>query len=138
MYLAETRSIEIEVVPTYLADHSDPIKKQYVFAYYIRIKNNGTQTVQLISRYWLITDGTQQTKEVRGAGVVGQTPILKPNETHEYTSFCPLSTPTGNMRGSYTFSALNEQGAPIEQFEAKIPLFFFRTDLIHEPSQQTH
>ena len=102
----------------YLADQSDEAAGRYVFAYTISIRNTGNVAAQLISRHWLITDGRNQVQEVRGLGVVGAQPLLKPGESFEYTSGTALATPVGTMRGSYQMVA--EDGT---QFEAPIPEF---------------
>jgi len=102
----------------YLADQSDPAANRYVFAYTISIRNTGNVTAQLISRHWIITDGRNQVQEVRGLGVVGAQPLLKPGESFEYTSGTAIATPVGTMRGSYQMVA--EDGT---QFDAPIPEF---------------
>jgi len=121
MYRELTQGIEVEVNPEYLPDESSPEESKFVFAYHIKITNQGESDVQLMSRHWIITDGHGEVHEVEGPGVVGQQPTLKPGESHQYSSFCPLPTPTGNMRG--TFQMVNTQGA---QFNVRIPLFFLR------------
>jgi ApaG protein len=97
MYTATTRAIRVTVRPQYLPDQSDPAKSQYVWAYQVRIENKGDVAVQLRSRHWKITDGLGRQKEVKGPGVVGKTPRLRPGEVFEYTSGTPLSTPSGFM-----------------------------------------
>jgi ApaG protein len=121
MYYELTQGIEVEVLPEYLPAESSPEASQYVFAYHITITNKSDMEVQLISRHWIITDGKGVIHEVRGSGVVGEQPKLLPGQSHRYSSFCPLPTPTGNMRGTYQM--VNNQGA---KFEVKIPLFFLR------------
>ncbi|HUS95821.1 MAG TPA: Co2+/Mg2+ efflux protein ApaG [Hyphomicrobiaceae bacterium] len=101
MYEATTREISVSVTPQYLAEQSSPEKAQYFWAYTIVIKNLGGETVQLKTRYWHITDGVGKVEEVRGPGVVGETPVIHPGDSYSYTSGCPLSTPSGIMRGSY-------------------------------------
>ena len=101
MYTATTRNIRVQVVPQYIAEQSAPEKDLYFWAYTIEITNAGDATVQLRSRYWHIMDETGAVEEVRGAGVVGETPVLKPGEIYRYTSGCRLTTPSGIMRGSY-------------------------------------
>lgn len=110
--------LSVTVTPRYLPEQSDPARQQYVFAYTVRITNTGGQPAQVISRHWIITDGAQRTEEVRGLGVVGQQPLLPPGESFEYTSGCPLRTPVGTMRGTYT--CVGENGIP---FEVEIPEF---------------
>ena len=118
--MAESRKYEIAVtaIPQYIPEQSDPDNERYVFAYTISIENVGSVTAQLISRHWIITDASDEVQEVRGLGVVGQQPLLKPGEKFEYTSGCQLDTPVGKMRGSYQLTA--EDGT---QFEAAIPEF---------------
>ena len=123
MYIERTKDIQIVVEPQYVVENSKPDQQYYFFSYTIRIANLSSQTVQLLSRRWFIRDGFKRTHEVNGIGVVGMQPVLKPQEVFEYTSFCPLPTPTGSMRGTYAF--IDEAGVG---FEAKIPVFFLRTD----------
>ena len=103
---------------TYIPEQSDAASNRYVFAYTITIKNTGSVTAQLISRHWVITDANNQLQEVRGLGVVGEQPRLKPAESFEYTSGTAIATPVGTMRGSYQMVA--EDGV---QFDAAIPEF---------------
>ena len=91
----------VSVRPKYLDAHSNPEEQHFVFAYTVTIRNSGQHTAQLLSRHWIITDGNNQVEEVRGEGVVGEQPVLKPGESFEYTSGCPLPTPVGSMRGTY-------------------------------------
>jgi len=115
---AKKYEISIEAHSQYVAEQSDPGEGRFVFAYTIAISNVGTVPAQLISRHWLITDAEGQVQEVRGLGVVGQQPLLKPGERFEYSSGCALATPVGTMKGSYQMVA--EDGA---QFDAAIPEF---------------
>ena len=101
MYSETTKSIRVTVVPVFLDEHSSPEDEKYVWAYEVRIENLGDETVQLINRHWSITNSLGQTETVRGPGVVGEQPILKPGEYFEYTSGAPLSTPSGLMVGTY-------------------------------------
>ncbi len=101
MYTETTHSIEVTVKPYYLEDQSSPPDNRYIWAYHIRIANNGSQTVQLLRRYWKITDSFGRIQEVRGEGVVGEQPVLHPGEAFEYTSGTPLATPSGIMVGTY-------------------------------------
>jgi ApaG protein len=110
--------ISVQVVSKFVPEQSDPAEQQFFFAYTVRITNSGQHPAQLISRHWVITDGNNQSHDVRGLGVVGQQPLLAPGETFEYTSGCPLGTPVGSMRGSYL--CVGEDGQP---FEAEIPEF---------------
>jgi ApaG protein len=98
---AITDGIRISVEPQYVAEQSSPRARRYVFAYTVRIENEGTEPAQLRSRHWIITDGDGRVEEVRGPGVVGQQPLLNPGEHFEYTSGCVLQTPRGQMRGTY-------------------------------------
>ena len=118
--MAESKKYQIAVsaVPQFIADQSDPDSERYVFAYTITIENIGTVSAQLISRHWIITDGNSRVQEVRGLGVIGQQPLLRPGETFEYTSGCQLDTPVGTMRGTFQMTA--EDGT---QFEAIIAEF---------------
>lgn len=118
MFTATTRAILVTVRPQYLPDQSDPAKAQYVWAYQVRIENKGDFTVQLRSRHWKITDGLGRLQEVKGHGVVGKTPMLRPGDVFEYTSGTPLSTPSGIMAGTYQM--VSEQG---EKFDIEIPTF---------------
>ena len=108
----------VEVLPQYLPEQSAPEEGIYTFAYTITITNTGEVTSQLISRHWLITDANGNTEEVKGLGVVGHQPLLKPGEAFEYTSGCRLRTASGSMKGSYFCVA--EDG---ERFEVDIPEF---------------
>lgn len=98
---AVTRGIKVVVHSQYVPDRSSPRGRQYVFAYTVRISNEGTAPAQLTTRHWIITDGNGKVQEVRGDGVVGQQPALAPGEHFEYTSGCVLETPHGQMRGTY-------------------------------------
>jgi ApaG protein len=110
--------IGVSVRTSYIADQSDPDGGRYVFAYTINIRNMGTISAQLISRHWIVTDSNELIQEVRGLGVVGEQPLLKPDESFEYTSGTAIATPVGTMRGSYQMVA--EDGV---QFDAAIPEF---------------
>lgn len=110
--------VEVEAAPEFIPDQSDPENDRYVFAYTITIRNIGSVPAQLISRHWIITDANESIQEVRGLGVVGHQPLLKPGEKFEYTSGCSLTTPVGTMKGTYQMVA--EDGT---QFEAPIPEF---------------
>jgi len=117
-YEAVTRGIIVRVTPAFLPGQSDASKSRYVWSYTIEIENHGEETVQLISRRWLITDAMNRTETVAGAGVVGEQPRLKPREAFRYTSACPLATPSGDMRGTYQM--LTDEG---ETFEVEVPAF---------------
>ena len=115
--------IAVKVHTIYLPEQSDEALDRYVFAYTIVLSNTGTVTAQLISRHWVITDGTGGVQEVRGLGVVGEQPLLKPGDSYEYTSGTAISTPVGSMKGSYQMVA--EDGlrfdAPIPEFILSVP-----------------
>ncbi len=117
-YRAVTRAIEVSVRPIYLDGQSTPEDNHYVWAYQVRIENVGVETVQLVNRYWRITDAFGRVQEVRGPGVVGEQPVLGPGEMFEYTSGTPLTTPSGFMVGHYEM--VTEDG---QTFEVDIPAF---------------
>jgi ApaG protein len=96
-----TRGVRITVRPEFVPEQSQPAREHYFFAYHVTIQNVGDTTVQLKSRHWIITDGEGHSEEVRGPGVVGHQPVLKPGEQFQYTSACPLTTPVGTMHGSF-------------------------------------
>lgn len=118
--MSEDRKYHITVTPEtqFIPEQSDDEANRYVFAYTITIVNTGTVSAQLISRHWIITDALQEVQEVRGIGVVGEQPLLKPGQKFQYTSGTAIATPVGSMRGSYQMVA--EDG---EHFEAEIPEF---------------
>jgi ApaG protein len=118
--MAQTKRYEISVVPkaAFQAEQSDPDKEKYVFSYTITITNTGDVAAQLVSRHWIITDGEHRVQEVKGLGVVGQQPLLKPGESFEYTSGASIPTAVGTMRGTYHMRA--EDG---QTFDAHIPPF---------------
>ena len=118
MYKAVTRKIEVTVEPFYIPERSDPSDSRYVWGYRVTIDNQSDDPVKLLSRYWRITDGTGRVEEVRGPGVVGEQPELNPGDSYQYTSGCPLSTPSGIMVGRY--SMINGRG---EIFDIDIPAF---------------
>jgi ApaG protein len=111
-------ALRVEVQPQYLPEQSAPEQGLYSFAYTITISNTGDVPAQLVSRHWVITNELGEIEEVKGLGVVGQQPLLKPGESFEYTSGCRLRTPSGTMQGSYFCVA--EDG---ERFDVEIPLF---------------
>jgi ApaG protein len=120
MFISEatTRGVRVRVQSEYSADQSAPSKNQWFFLYTVTISNESSETVQLLTRHWVITDGTGHIEEVRGPGVVGKQPTMKPGESFEYTSGCPLSTPFGVMEGTYQMVTQNG-----ERFDAKIAPF---------------
>jgi ApaG protein len=115
---AETRGIVVRVSASYLPEQSDPQRGRWFWAYHIRIENGGGYTVQLLTRHWIITDGRGARHTVEGEGVVGEQPVIEPGASFDYVSGCPLSTPTGNMQGSYHM--IGEDGTA---FDVTIPKF---------------
>ncbi len=118
MYSETTQSITVTVEPVYLEDRSSPGDNHFVWAYRVRIENQGGETVQLRRRYWRITDALGRVQEVRGPGVVGEQPVLQPGGSFEYTSGAPLSTPSGIMSGSYDMETRDGRS-----FAVAIPAF---------------
>lgn len=117
-YEKVTRNIAVSVRLFYLEDQSSPDEDRFVWAYRVNIQNRGAETVQLLRRHWRITDKHGRLQEVKGPGVVGEQPVLKPGESFEYTSGCPLGTPSGIMAGSYQMSTTGG-----EHFDIEIPAF---------------
>jgi len=113
-----THSIEVEAEPAYIAAQSDPDENRYVFSYTITIRNTGDMAARLMTRHWIITNANGEVQEVRGDGVVGEQPHLKPGEGYQYTSGSIMETPVGSMRGSYQMLA--DDGT---EFDADIPTF---------------
>jgi ApaG protein len=111
---AVTEDIRVEVLSQYSPENSRPAEGEWVFQYTVRITNLGSETVQLLSRHWVITDGFERTEEVRGPGVVGAQPVLAPGESFKYSSWCPLKTPTGVMRGEYQMTSTDGRRFDIE------------------------
>ncbi|MEZ5810193.1 MAG: Co2+/Mg2+ efflux protein ApaG [Rhizobiaceae bacterium] len=122
MYRAETEGIEVVVEPFYLEDRSDPTESHYVWAYRVTIANKSDLPARLVSRYWNITDGNGHVEEVAGDGVVGEQPELRPGDSYQYTSGCPLATPSGIMVGHYTMTDANGR-----RFNVDIPAFSLDT-----------
>ena len=98
---AVTQNIRVEVLSRYSAENSRPLQDEWVFQYTVRITNQGTEAVQLLSRHWIITDALDHVEEVQGPGVIGEQPVLGPGESFKYSSWCPLKTPMGMMHGTY-------------------------------------
>lgn len=118
MYHETTNDIRVSVMPVYIDERSDPAAGRYFWAYRVKIENQGTRTVQLVSRYWHITDANGHVEEVAGPGVVGEQPVLEPGQSFEYTSGCPLTTPSGIMVGHYEMAV--EGG---DRLRVRIPAF---------------
>lgn len=131
-YNATTRDIRVTVRAFYLADQSEPERSHFVWAYRVAIRNGGRDTVQLLKRTWLITDGLGRTQQVHGEGVVGEQPVLEPGQAFEYTSGTPLQTPSGIMRGTYHMIV----SATGERFDVMIPAFSL--DSPHLPTSRVH
>lgn len=118
LYTKTTHGISITAMPRFLPDESKPEQRQFFWAYTIKIANHSATTVQLISRWWHITDGDGRSQDVRGQGVIGEQPVLKPDEEFSYTSGCPLTTPHGIMAGQ--FGMMDAEG---RTFDVDIPAF---------------
>ena len=118
---AVTNGVRVEVLSRHSTENSRPHLGEWVFQYTVRITNQGTDTVQLISRHWIISDALDHVEEVKGPGVIGEQPVLAPVESFKYSSWCPLKTPTGMMHGTYQM--LREDGS---QFDIEIAPFALR------------
>lgn len=123
-YLQTTQNIEVEVIPIFVPDQTQFVN-QYLYTYNISITNKGSKTCQLMRRHWIIVDGNGHRDEVEGEGVVGEQPVIEPGQTYQYSSYCPLVTPTGNMRGTFYF--VDSRG---HEFPVRVPLFFLRKDAV--------
>ena len=124
---AVTRGIRVQVDPEFDPQRSKPEAGHWFFLYTVTIENQGIETVQLVSRHWIITDGNNQVEEVRGPGVVGEQPILAPGESFQYTSGCPLTTDVGKMEGTYQMVTSSD-----EEFDAEIaPFTLAAPGLVH-------
>lgn len=119
-----TEGIKVSVSPSYQPAYSHPHRNRYVFSYQIRIENLSETTVQLLRRHWLIFDSSGNHQEVEGEGVIGQQPVLQPGQSHQYTSWCPLTTDIGRMHGEFLFLRLSDQStfpAAIPEFQLIVP-----------------
>ena len=122
----KNNNIKIKAISHFIKNRSSPENSIFLFSYDVEIKNNSDSEVQLLSRYWHIQDGDGNVEEVRGPGVIGLQPLIKPNERFEYSSFCPLKTPFGMMSGTYQMKLNSE-----EIFDASIPSFsLYATDYV--------
>jgi ApaG protein len=128
VYEQTTRGIRVRVLPVFLPDQSSPEEGRFLWSYTVTIENGGGDTVQLIARYWQITDEAGRRQEVRGPGVVGAQPVLEPGQSFEYTSGCPLPTASGAMNGRYLM-----RSATGEAFDVDIPIFLLESP--HERRQ---
>jgi len=117
-YDETTRDVTVRVAVSYLPEQSEPARGRWFWAYHIRIENAGEQTVQLLTRHWIITDARGAQHSVEGEGVVGEKPVIAPGGSYDYVSGCPLATSSGSMQGSYRM--VGEGGA---MFEVTIPKF---------------
>ena len=120
-YVATTEEVTIRVRPVYIDGESDPMSRKFVFAYFVRVENRGTSSVQILRRHWYINHAGGRVEEVEGEGVVGKQPTIPPGEAHEYNSYCILETFEGTMEGTYLLR--RETG---EYFRAAIPRFTLR------------
>ena len=118
---AITHGVRVEVLARHSPEHSRPEQDEWIFQYTVRITNQGSEPVQLLSRHWIITDALDHTEEVKGPGVIGEQPVLAPGELFKYSSWCPLPTPTGVMRGTYQM--IRPSG---DQFDIEIAPFGLR------------
>jgi len=121
-HAAITQGITVRVAVNFMPDQSRIEAGKWFWVYHIRLENNGHETVQLLTRHWRITDGMGAINIVNGEGVVGETPVLAPGQSHDYVSGCPLTTPHGSMEGFYTFRRLDGEREG-EAFEVAIPFF---------------
>jgi ApaG protein len=119
---AVTNNVRVEVLCRHSPEHSRPAQSEWVFQYTVRITNEGTETIQLVSRHWIITDAREHTEEIKGPGVIGQQPVFAPGHSFKYSSWCQLQTSTGVMRGSYQMIRANG-----EMFDIDIAPFALKT-----------
>jgi ApaG protein len=124
IYREVTRNIEVEVIPLYVPDQTQFVG-QHLYTYNVSITNHSSTPCQLLRRKGIIVDGEGRQETVEGDGVVGEQPLLAPEESYQYSSYCPLATATGNMRGSFFF--VDPDG---HEFEVRVPLFFLRKDAV--------
>ena len=118
MFKAVTNGILVNVMPVYIDEQSDPARSRYFWAYRVNISNSYGESVQLLSRFWRITDANGRVEEVRGDGVVGEQPVIEHGSEYSYTSGCPLNTPSGIMAGAYKMQSISGK-----VFEVEIPAF---------------
>jgi len=123
MQSAEKYQIQVRVKTVFVPSQSDPDSNRFVFAYTVTITNTGSETAQLLTRHWIITDANNKTQEVKGEGVIGEQPVLKPGASFQYTSGTVIETPVGTMGGSYQMQAEDGTGfdAPIPPFTLAMP-----------------
>ncbi len=117
---AVTQGIRVRVKSRFMAEQSQPRANKFVFSYTVEISNEGDVAAQLLARHWIITDANGREEHVRGDGVVGKQPLIRPGETHEYSSFCPLPTPHGSMRGTYRM--VRTDGSQFDALVSPFPL----------------
>lgn len=133
-YTATTRGVEVSVEAFYLDEQSEPERGSWVWAYRVRIANRGTQTVQLLRRTWRITDALGRINLVEGPGVIGEQPILKPDQAFEYTSGIPLPTDSGFMAGTYHMTVTGTG----EMFDAEVPMFSLDSPILLRTDRSVH
>ena len=126
IYQADSNGFSVYAEPTYQGSELAKESKYHIFAYKITISNHSDKPAQLLSRHWIIRDGSGREEQVRGDGVIGQKPWIQPGKSYTYMSGCPLPSATGNMRGSFRL-----EGEDGRKFDIKIPLFFLRQDDMH-------
>ncbi len=126
MYSLTTNEIKVSVKPHYQASFSKPAEEQYIFSYLIIIENLGDAPVQLLRRYWIITDGMGMARDIEGEGVVGETPVIESGQSYSYSSWCPLHTPLGTMEGTYKMKNLNTK----KHFSIAIPKFKLQSPVV--------
>lgn len=131
MYFEETSAIRVSVEPEFLSEQSNSDENFYLYAYKITIENRSAEAFQLLRRHWIIRDGTGREERVEGEGVVGKKPVIRPGERFIYTSGCPLSTPTGNMRGTYTVRTSSSSWVKV-----RVPVFFLRPPMFPEEPEE--
>lgn len=120
-YTATTQDIQVEIIPAYVPERSNPNQNQYFYSYKVRLTNHGLSSCKVIQRHWKIKEGNGKFYDVQGAGIVGEQPIISPGKSYEYVSFCPLHSPYGNMRGKYQMMDEFDN-----RFWIDVPVFFFR------------
>jgi ApaG protein len=126
IYTATTQFIEINVVPRYENDQSNPSIGKFIFSYAVQIINHGPVPVRLLWRHWYIYDTLTDMREVAGEGVIGRQPIIDPGDSFEYTSWCPINSAIGKMRGTYTMERMTDRAT----FEVEIPEFLLHSDYV--------
>lgn len=124
-YVTSTRGVKIMVWPELDRENSEPESSVFLYEYFIKIVNESTQTLQLVSRHWKIVDGMNRVEDVKGQGVIGMQPVLSPGESFTYSSYCPLRTPSGSMSGTFQMKDKNQS-----VFDAEIGEFYLRDQMM--------